>query len=154
MTVGVFADNTAFKGVGKSGRISCTVKGQIDHAILLVGYNSTHWFVKNSWGTGWGNNGFGYIDKNNDCGLSTWVDVWQVNFPSNIIPNPSPTPAPTPSPSSTTDLTITMSDSYGDGWNGNILGFMQNKVVVGTFGSNFTKGSSSGPVKVTINSKV
>lgn len=50
-------------------------------------------------------------------------------------------------------LTITMTDSVGDGWNGNILGFKQlneNNAVVGTFGESFTSGASSGPVSVTI----
>ena len=50
----------------------------------------------------------------------------------------------------TLQLTITMSDSYGDGWNGNILGIKQNNTMVGTFGSNFTTGSSSGPVYITV----
>lgn len=33
------------------------------------------------------------------------------------------------------DVMITMTDSWGDGWNGNILGFKQNGMIVGTFGS-------------------
>ena len=39
-------------------------------------------------------------------------------------------------------LTIMMSDSYGDGWNGTILGIRQNEILVGTFESGFTKGLS------------
>lgn len=41
---------------------------------------------------------------------------------------------------SSTILTITMTDSKGDGWNGNILGIMQDEVVLGTFGETFTSG--------------
>lgn len=41
-----------------------------DHAVILVGWNdsisdenvSGHWIFKNSWGTGWGDNGYGYIE--------------------------------------------------------------------------------------------
>jgi hypothetical protein len=106
---------------------------------LLIGYNTTHWFIKNSWGTGWGNNGYGYIDKKHDCKLSTWVDAWRVNFTSKLIPTPTPTPTPTPN--KTMNLTIRMSDSRGDGWNGNILGIMQNNTIIGKFGANFTNGA-------------
>jgi hypothetical protein len=52
----------------------CT-QGTPDHAVLLIGYNSTHWFIKNSWGTDWGDKGFGYIQKTNDCALRKYVDV-------------------------------------------------------------------------------
>jgi len=38
----------------------------IDHAVLVVGYNTTanppYWIVKNSWGTSWGLEGFVYIE--------------------------------------------------------------------------------------------
>ena len=30
------------------------------HAVALVGYNATSFIVRNSWGTGWGDKGFGY----------------------------------------------------------------------------------------------
>lgn len=48
------------------------------------------------------------------------------------------------------NVTISMTDSYGDGWEGTILGIKQNGVVKGTFGDAFTSGSSSGPVYITV----
>ena len=59
-------------------------------------------------------------------------------------------PTPQPPPSGSTILTISMSDSYGDGWNGNIFGFRQNGTIVATFGGGFTAGRSFGPINVTI----
>jgi len=52
--------------------------GQLDHAILIVGYgvaNSTDfWIVKNSWGSDWGEDGyFRIIRGTNACGLSEAV---------------------------------------------------------------------------------
>lgn len=47
-------------------------------------------------------------------------------------------------------LNITLSDSYGDGWNGNILAIKQNGTIVGTFGNGFTFGNSTGPVYLTV----
>lgn len=41
--------------------------------------------------------------------------------------------------------TVMEIDSWGDGWNGNILGFRQNGQIVATFGAGFTDGSSFGP---------
>jgi hypothetical protein len=47
----------------------------INHAIVLVGYNTTgnYYIIKNSWGTMWGQNGFGYVSMTNDCGISEFV---------------------------------------------------------------------------------
>lgn len=47
-------------------------------------------------------------------------------------------------------LNITMVDSYGDGWQGSVLAVRQNNVIVGTFGSNFTTGTSNGPVIINV----
>jgi C1A family cysteine protease len=30
----------------------------LDHAVLLIGYGDGYWILKNSWGTGWGEQGF------------------------------------------------------------------------------------------------
>ena len=92
MSVAVYASGLAFQATGPSGGVSCSFTFGVDHAVLLVGYNSTHWFIKNSWGPTWGNNGFGYISKINDCNLHTYIDVMQVDFGLN--PNPSPNPNP------------------------------------------------------------
>ncbi len=74
---------------GKSGLIACPSNSELNHAVLLVGYNTSHWFIKNSWGISWGNNGFGYISKENDCGMHSWVDVMQIKFPWKLTPDES-----------------------------------------------------------------
>lgn len=48
---------------------------QLDHAVLMVGYNLTdpqnsYLKVKNSWGTGWGDEGYFKISvSGNECGI-------------------------------------------------------------------------------------
>lgn len=122
--------------------ISCIYNSfQVDHAVTLVGYNTTHWFIKNSWGTNWGDKGYAYINKSANCGIYQYI---QVPIPNNTVPI------------NTTNvvLTITMKDSKSNGWNGTVIGFVQNDVTVANFGSNFTSGASFGPVNVTLNGKV
>lgn len=49
---------------------------------------------------------------------------------------------------------VELTDSYGDGWNGNVLGFRQGGTIVGTFGQDFTNGFTYGPVYVALNHNV
>lgn len=46
----------------------------------MVGYTPTHWIIKNSWGTNWGDSGFGYLSKKADCGLKLYIDAMEVDF--------------------------------------------------------------------------
>ena len=43
-----------------------------------------------------------------------------------------------------------MTDAYDDGWEGTILAIKQNGSIIKTLGDNFTNGSISGPVQVTV----
>lgn len=43
-----------------------------------------------------------------------------------------------------------MTDTYGDGWSGTVLALQQNNAIIATFGSNFTSGTSSGPLYVSV----
>lgn len=50
-----------------------------DHALLLAGYNDAegYWIVKNSWNTGWGREGYIYMNNtvSNMCGIASYATV-------------------------------------------------------------------------------
>lgn len=146
ISVGVYASHNGFWYAGASGAIECPASfSYIDHAVLLVGYNSTHWIIKNSWGTTWGQGGFGYIRKDNDCGLKSYVNVAMVKF--NASPNP-----PNPSVANVT-LIVSLTDSYGDGWNGNVITIKQDNLNY-QFGPGFTSGRTYGPQQISVKGNV
>lgn len=68
------------------------------------------------------------------------------------VTSSTPSPSPFPTPTDNTILKITMVDSYGDGWNGNVFALTQDDKIIAKFGSTFTKGSSSS-VSVTVPSQ-
>ncbi|EFX86894.1 hypothetical protein DAPPUDRAFT_312311 [Daphnia pulex] len=56
----------------------------INHAVVIIGYGTTvatstvpatpYWIVRNSWGTGWGYNGYFYIQRGvNMCNIESWT---------------------------------------------------------------------------------
>ena len=68
-----------------SGIFSCQSDCVIDHAALLVGYDEDYWFIKNSWGENWGDNGYIKVTRSteSDCKVGERVYVlWssQINY--------------------------------------------------------------------------
>jgi len=57
----------------------------LDHGVAIIGLNESgekpYWIIQNSWGTGWGNNGFIWIAVEEGEGTSqmnTYVEVMEV----------------------------------------------------------------------------
>lgn len=67
LSVAVAVDSRAWRFVGGGIIRGCGHK--LNHAVLLVGVNSSYWTFKNSWGKHWGQNGFGKLALNNPCGM-------------------------------------------------------------------------------------
>merc|ERR1739848_646330 len=52
-----------------TGGIYSNCGKSLDHAVLAVGYDSSSWKVKNSWGTGWGESGYIRLAMGDTCGV-------------------------------------------------------------------------------------
>lgn len=74
VSVAIEADQMSFQGY-KSGVITTGCGQNLDHGVLAVGYgtlnNQEFFLVKNSWGTGWGDQGYVRISTSasNVCGI-------------------------------------------------------------------------------------
>jgi C1A family cysteine protease len=77
VAVAIEADETAFQFY-KSGVLSAQCGANLDHGVLAVGYGTSKkgenfWKVKNSWGEGWGDQGYIYLSRSIDgpgeCGI-------------------------------------------------------------------------------------
>ncbi|UCG95691.1 MAG: DUF333 domain-containing protein [archaeon] len=61
------------------GFIDCGAGGTSGHAVILAGYNDTgnnstsYWILKNSWGSGWGDNGYFKIRFDDNCNVGDEV---------------------------------------------------------------------------------
>ena len=58
-TLGVVVDSSTM-GLYNSGIFSFCEETVVDHAVQIVGVNveGGYWIIRNSWGTGWGENGY------------------------------------------------------------------------------------------------
>lgn len=72
----------------KSNVFSCDYTyndNMVNHAVQVIGYNATgnYYIIKNSWGTGWGMSGFGYVDMDKDCYISR--AIYQMVSEFNLV---------------------------------------------------------------------
>jgi len=56
-----------------SGDCDCSVS--LNHAVTIVGYESTYWNVRNSWGSNWGDGGYIKMTRTQDniCNIQNWA---------------------------------------------------------------------------------
>jgi len=99
----IAVDATSFQTY-KGGILTSCTSNQVDHAVLIVGYDlsapTPYWIVKNQWGTTWGEDGYIYLAYgSNQCLLTTLPS-------SSVVSNPPPLPpSGTPAPPSPPDVT-------------------------------------------------
>lgn len=69
-----------------SGGIINECTTNVDHTVLLVGYDSEstadYWIVKNSWGTSWGENGYARLMKTSGKGVGTCGIATDASYPT------------------------------------------------------------------------
>ncbi|XP_075091071.1 cysteine protease XCP2 isoform X1 [Nicotiana tabacum] len=104
---GSSADFQLYRGGIYDGRCSSN-PDDLSHGLLIVGYGSEgdddYWIMKNSWGTSWGMEGYGYIRRNTDlpygvCAINSLASYPTKELASAPSPYPSPAVPPPPSPS-------------------------------------------------------
>jgi len=64
VSAGIAASDRVFQNYNSGILDSLSCGTNLDHAVLVVGYDSEAWFVKNSWGTYWGDQGYIKIARN------------------------------------------------------------------------------------------
>jgi len=84
VSVAIDAHHRAFKlyRAGVFSLSSCTT--HLTHGVLMIGYGEKDgkkfWKIKNSWGTTWGENGYGTIIRGKDmCSIADWSNYPIVN---------------------------------------------------------------------------
>lgn len=78
--VGVlFYANTEFQAYKSGVFSSCPTSfndsyDRINHAVIVVGYTlEGDYIIKNSWGTDWGESGYGTVSQSKDCALTAFA---------------------------------------------------------------------------------
>lgn len=103
----LYSGNPVIIGINLSSKFDHYRSGVIDstegqgpnngHALVIVGYDDAkqaYHFV-NSWGTGWGERGFGWLSYR--AAATLWLEGYVMEVPAPPTP-PAPQPAPLPEP--------------------------------------------------------
>ena len=72
----------------RGGILSCPYNCDVDHAVLLVGYEPDYWLIKNSHGDDWGEDGYIKINRefNKNCKIGNQVfALWDSNVECLLI---------------------------------------------------------------------
>jgi hypothetical protein len=119
------------------GIFNTNESGQINHAIVLVGWNDDlgpdngYWILRNSWGTSWGESGY----------MRIRYGMNQVGYAANFIEYAGGTPNPPPSPA-----TVNVPDVVGDTQAAATSALTGEGLVVGTVTTQSSAAVSSGSV--------
>ncbi|MEZ0395979.1 MAG: C1 family peptidase [Anaerolineales bacterium] len=75
--------------VDGSGILRCADDTRLDHSIVIVGYNDAggYWIIRNSWGTSWGESGYGKVGYG-ECNIENYVYYVQASV-NNACPTVS-----------------------------------------------------------------
>ena len=109
--VSIGVDSASFQTYTGGIMTNC-IDGQLDHAVLVVGFDDTYsppyWIVKNSWGPTWGEEGYIRLQKGTgQCGMNTAPSTSVISKSGPQPPNPPAPSVPVPVPSTPTSGSYT-----------------------------------------------
>ncbi|MFO7916331.1 MAG: C1 family peptidase [Candidatus Krumholzibacteriales bacterium] len=84
---GIYGTSTAFLNYS-GGCFDTDYPNQVDHAVLILGWDDSAcggdgaWICKNSWGEGWGMDGY-FTIKYGTCSIGE-VESWQIDYTRNV----------------------------------------------------------------------
>ncbi len=82
LMIAISADDWEYYG---GGVFSCKSTAEVNHAVLLVGYDESKWIIKNQWGKSWGEKGYIYVTRNKLRNCKIGVAVHQLYNPLTIM---------------------------------------------------------------------
>ncbi|KAK4434558.1 putative cysteine protease RD21B [Sesamum alatum] len=99
VSVGICGSEASFQ-LYSGGIFTGPCSASLDHAVLIVGYDSKdgqdYWIIKNSWGRNWGMDGYMHMQRNTGNGEGLCGINLLASYPIKTSPNPPPSPSPGP----------------------------------------------------------